>query len=184
MFLFVWSLPKETAQGCDLGLPNSQQWQRVGMQRQKISVNLPPEKATWEPESQITRITGAAIRWGWKSFGAKLLEELLSDLMCQLQRGLRSSSGCDLSSKGWGLEFSKHWGGAVKRVLRWGCGCEGRIESMVCSDPNPTLPPLPGSPQYYFILPMFSFSLFRWGWFLSLKTSLDVTNPQIVSRTL
>lgn len=58
------------------------------------------------------------------------------------------------SSKGWGLEFRKHWGGAVKRLLRWGCGCEGRTESMVCSDPNLALPPLLGSPKYYFILPI------------------------------
>lgn len=90
---------------------------------------------------------------------------------CWVIWGLRCSSGCDLSSKGWGLEFSKYWEGAVKRLLRWGCGCEGRIESVVCSHPNPAPLPLLGSPKYYFILPMFSFTLFRWGCFLGLKTS-------------
>lgn len=184
VFLFVWSLPKKRAGGHDLGLPHSQQWQPMGLQTQKyLWIFLLRRQLGRQKVSQITRVTGAVIRWGWKLFGAKLLEELLSDLMCQ-QGGLRCSSGCDLSSKGWDLEFSKYWEGAVKRLLRWVCGYEGRIESVVCSDPNPVLLPLLGSLKYYFILPMFSFSLFRWGVFLGMKTSLHVKNPQTVSRTL
>lgn len=73
VFLFVWSLPKRRAEGRDLERPDSQQWQPVGLQTQKyLWIFLLRRQLGSQKVNEITRITGAAMRWGWKLFGAKL----------------------------------------------------------------------------------------------------------------